>query len=82
VAPIIARVPNTLTNSFAIHKDALALYTVAYDMGLIHHVVEVGGNYNDERAVRKRPRHPRKLSESSIWGQITDIDEIAAQWGG
>jgi hypothetical protein len=82
VASITAGVPGALDDSFHSYKDAVTLYSAAFDQGLVHRVVEVRGVYDDEKFVPARPRRPRRSSESSIWDKVTDIDSVAAKWGG
>jgi hypothetical protein len=82
VLPIVTGVPNASTDSFIAYNDAYCLYVTAYDQGMVHRVVEVGGAYDDKQPVPKRLCRPCRSSESSIWGQVTDINEVAAQWGG
>jgi hypothetical protein len=82
VLPIVTGVPDASIDSFVAHKDAYRLYIAAYDQGMVHRVVEVGGAYDDKQPVPKRLPRPHRSSESSIWGQVMDINEVAAQWGG
>jgi hypothetical protein len=64
------------------HKAAVALYAAAFSEDLVRRVVEVGGEFDDQKCVPKTLRRPRRSSESSIWGKVTDIDGVATQWGG
>jgi hypothetical protein len=82
VAPITTGVPGARSVSFDNHKAAAALYTAAFSQGLVHRIVAVGGAFDDETSIITRPRRPRRSSESSIWGKVTDINDVAAQWSG
>jgi len=72
-------VPGAFADSFANYKDATALYTLAFGQGLVYQMVEVGGVH--DKAIT--PPCGRRLSgTSSIWGEVSDIDSIAAEWSG
>jgi hypothetical protein len=83
VLPITQEVPGATVDTFDNYKDAFSLYCLAFDQGQVHHVVRVGGIYDQGVVTLSPPRHHRRLSgTSSIWGQVLDIDYIAAQWSG
>jgi hypothetical protein len=76
-------VPGATVDTFDTYKDAFSLYFLAFDQGQVHHVVWVGGIY-DQGVVTPSPphRHHQLSGTSSIWGQVSDINSIAAQWSG
>jgi hypothetical protein len=80
--PITTGVPGARSIPLCDYNAAIALYSAAFAEGLVHQVVEVGGAYDDQVLSPIRARRPRRSSESSIWGKVTDIDEIAAEWVG
>jgi hypothetical protein len=81
-ATVTYGVPRARSVPLDSHKAAVALYAAAFSEGLVRRVVEVGGEFDDQKRVPKTLRRPRRSSESSIWGKVTDIDGVAAQWGG
>ena len=82
MAPITAGVPGVQSVAFDNHNTAAALYTAAFSQGIVRHIVAIGGAFDDETSITTRPRHPHRSSKSSIWGKVTDIDDVAAQWSG
>ena len=82
VATITSGVPRARSVPLDSHAAAVALYAAALSEGLVRRVVEVGGEFNDQQRVPRMLRRPRRSSESSVWGKVTDINDVAAQWGG
>jgi DNA-binding LacI/PurR family transcriptional regulator len=82
VTPITTGVPGAQSVAFDNHKAAAALYTAAFSQGIVRRIVVIGGAFDDETSIITRSRRPRRSSESSIWGKVTDIDDVAAEWRG
>jgi hypothetical protein len=75
-------VPGATMDTFDNYEEAFALYSLAFDQGQVHRVVHVGG-IHDQGPVAPSPPHRHRLSgTSSIWGQVSDINDIASQWSG
>jgi hypothetical protein len=76
VEPIIQGIPGAISDDVASYDYAVALYTMAYNMGHVCRVVRVGGVYDDQHP------HPSLSGGSSIWDEVSDIGDVAAQWSG
>jgi hypothetical protein len=72
-------VPGTTVDTFDNNEDAFSLCSLTFDPGQVHHVVQVGGIYDQGVVTLSPSHHHHQLSgTSSIWGQVSDIDDIAA----
>jgi hypothetical protein len=67
--------PGATVDTFDNYKDAFSLYSLAFDQGQVHRVVQVGCIYDQGVVTPSLPRRHYWLSgTSSIWGQVLDID--------
>jgi len=82
VAAITQDIPGALQDAFPSYEDAVALYTAAFGIGHVHRVVEVDGIHDQNIAATPLIYQRRQSAESSIWGRVSYINNIAAEWEG
>jgi hypothetical protein len=80
VIHITQGVPVAIKDTFDNYADAAALHPAAYGQGHVYQMVEVGGMY--DRYAVPPSLSGLSLGTSSIWGKVSDIDNLAAQWSG
>jgi hypothetical protein len=82
ISSLVKGVPDSFTDNFESYEDAVELYTLAFSLGYVFRMVEVGGIHDQSTAPPIPPPCRRFSGSSSIWGGVSDIDDLAAQWSG